>query len=228
MHALILLAGGSGTRMQNAEDKTLLILAGRPVIAHSAQTFLKTGFIDHTFIVFRDTEQKKALEGALAPLALEPQFVQGGATRQDSVFNALQALPKDCTHVYIHDAARPLVSEKALQSLHATVTKEGAAVLAKPAHDTIKRITTEGEIQKILPEDLDRKRLWIMETPQAFTMPAILEAYQSAHAKQLQFTDDVAVAKHHGIPVTLVPNPDPNPKLTVPNDLAWAECLIGQ
>ncbi|CAI8265740.1 MAG: 2-C-methyl-D-erythritol 4-phosphate cytidylyltransferase [Opitutia bacterium UBA7350] len=226
MNALILLAGGSGTRMNATDmDKTLIPLDGRAVIKHSAQTFLESGFIDHLIIVFRDIEQRKALEAALKPFGFDQQFIQGGSTRQDSVLNALKALPEQMTHVYIHDSARPLVSRNALKLLEAALAKDGAAVLAKPVSDTVKLIASPAKIEKILPEDLDRTRLWAMETPQAFAMPAILDAYQYAQAEGLHFTDDAAVASHYGLRITLVYNPDPNPKITTSDDLEWMAYL---
>ena len=224
MNALVLLAGGSGTRMGNAvADKNLAPLAGRAVIAHSAQAFKECGFIEHTCIVFRDAEQRDAINDALAHLELELQFIQGGSTRQDSVFNALQQLPAQCSHVFIHDAARPLVSTHALSLLNEVVQRDGNAILARPLNDTVKRIPAENHLQKIPLEDLDRQRLWAMETPQAFTMPDILNAYKSAQADALEFTDDAGVANHYGLPLSLVNNPQKNPKITTLEDLAWVE-----
>ena len=229
MKTLVLLAGGSGARMGDAiPDKTLAPLAGHPVIAHSAHAFQASGRVDHCIVVYRDAEQLQQLQTALASLEIKTEFVQGGSTRQASVYNALQAVSDSTSQVFIHDAARPLISPAAIQQVDTALEKHEAVVLARPVTDTIKRIPASGEIEKTSLEDLDRDRLWAMETPQAFAFPAILEAYSKAFEAGRSFTDDAAVASQWGMPLTLVSNPDPNPKVTTPQDLAWIEYLIAK
>jgi 2-C-methyl-D-erythritol 4-phosphate cytidylyltransferase len=106
--------------------------------------------------------------------------------------------------------------------------KNEAVVLARPVSDTIKRIPANGEIEEITLEDLERQRLWAMETPQAFEFAALKNAYIKANDEALNFTDDAAVASHSGIKITLIPNPKPNPKLTEVEDFAWIEHLLAQ
>ena len=229
MKTLVLLAGGSGARMGDAvPDKTLALLAGRPVILHSARAFQASGRVDHCIVVYRDAEQLEQLQRVLTPLEMKTEFVQGGPTRQASVYNALQAVSDSTSHVFIHDAARPLISPAAIQQVDNALEKNEAVVLARPVTDTIKRIPAAGELEKTSLEDLDRERLWAMETPQAFAFPAILEAYSIAFKAEHSFTDDAAVASQWGMPLTLHSNPDPNPKVTTPQDLAWIDYLIAK
>jgi 2-C-methyl-D-erythritol 4-phosphate cytidylyltransferase len=126
----------------------------------------------------------------------------------------------------IHDCARPCIHTEAIKDVYLAVQEDQAASLAHPVADTIKRIETVGVLRKITLEDLDRSRLWAMETPQAFAFKGILTAYQNVIKKKLTITDDSAAAATIGLKTTLVPNKHPNPKLTTPTDLAYIEHLL--
>jgi 2-C-methyl-D-erythritol 4-phosphate cytidylyltransferase len=203
----------------SVSDKTLALLKGKAVIAHALDAFLQSGKIQHFCVVYRDADQRLALESALAPLPANIQFIQGGDSRQQSVYNGLQALPAEASFVYIHDGARPLISSEAIQLLHTAVQNDAAAVLARPVTDTVKRIQEKDQITRTKFEDLDRNRLWAMETPQAFSYSLILDAYQTAQDKGLVLTDDTAAVSALGHEITIVSNPLPNPKITTQEDL---------
>jgi len=228
MNVAILLAAGSGQRMLGAvEDKILASLNGAPVINHSVRAFLASGFIDRFTIVYRDIEQSSALAYPLREFGdLPVDWVQGGTERQDSVRHGLLAQTHECRYVYIHDCARPLVSRNALRLLREAVKRDGAAVLAKPVTDTIKRAPAGSALRNLILEDLDRNRLWSMETPQGFYFPDILAAYEHIKRNNLNVTDDTAALAMLGKTVTLVHNPDPNPKLTTPGDFRYLEYLL--
>lgn len=218
-NAAILLAAGSGRRMQGlVADKVLAPLAGKPVFAHSVAAFLESGVADFYAIVYRDQRQMTELS-AYAPTP--SVFVRGGRERQHSVANALEALPADIGHVFIHDCARPLVRAEQLVALHKIVQIENAAVLAHRVTDTIKQHSGNGQLKTV-----DRTNLWAMETPQVFTRELITRAYAKVMDKELSITDDAAAVEllHH--PVALLENPHPNPKLTTPADLAYIEFLF--
>jgi 2-C-methyl-D-erythritol 4-phosphate cytidylyltransferase len=108
------------------------------------------------------------------------------------------------------------------------VLRDHAAVLAHPVTDTIKRIPTAEQLTQTELEDLDRSRLWAMETPQAFALPDILKAYQHVHDFGLRITDDTAAAATIGLNTTIVPNHAPNLKITTPEDLSYAAWLLQQ
>ena len=210
-------------------DKILAGVGGQPVFYHSLKAFSASGVVSHYTVVYRDDAQKAVLQkiagdASLGSLLID--WVQGGAERQDSVSRALEAQQPDCGFVYIHDCARPLVSVRALHALRDAVRHDSAAVLAHPVKDTIKRVPVGQDLRKAKLEDLDRSRLWAMETPQAFAFPLIAEAYRMVAQKRLCVTDDTAVAALLGKPVTIVPNPDPNPKITTPADLELVALLI--
>jgi 2-C-methyl-D-erythritol 4-phosphate cytidylyltransferase len=216
--AAILLAAGSGRRMAGAvADKVLAPLAGRPVFAHSAAAFITSGIADYYVVVYRDQRQMMALS-AYAPTP--SVLVRGGRERQDSVMHALAALPGDIAHVFIHDCARPLIRPDQLVALHKIVRRERAVVLAHRVTDTIKEHRGEGRLRT-----LDRSHLWAMETPQVFARELIDRAYAQVAAKKLRITDDAAAVELLGQPIALLENPQPNPKLTTPADLAYLEFL---
>jgi len=217
--AAILLAAGTGSRMQGAvADKVLAPLAGRPAFAHIAAAFMASGIADFYVVIYRDPRQMTELAAyAPTPSAL----VRGGRERQDSVMNALAALPADIAYVFIHDCARPLVRPEQLVALHKIVRRENAVVLAHRVTDTIKEHRDDAHLRT-----LDRSRLWAMETPQVFSRDLIVRAYRRVAQKNLHITDDAAAVElvHH--PIALLENPHPNPKLTTPADLAYLEFLL--
>jgi 2-C-methyl-D-erythritol 4-phosphate cytidylyltransferase len=219
--AAILLAAGSSRRMgDSVTDKILAPLGDKPVFAHTAATFVRSGVVDFFVVTYRDQAQMVALS-AYAPTPTV--FVRGGAERQDSVAAALAELPDDISHVFIHDCARPLVREEQLIALYKIVRREGAVVLAHRVTDTIKEHRGEGRLRS-----LDRSRLWATETPQVFSRDLITRAYARVAARKLTITDDAAAVETLGRSVALLENPHPNPKLTTPADLPYLEFLLSE
>ena len=223
--AAILLAAGGGTRMGGAvADKVLARLGGLPVFSRSAAAFMRSGVADLYVVVHRD--QRQMLE--LSALAPTPSLmVRGGRERQDSVLNALRALPDDIAYVFIHDCARPLVRAEQLAALHRIVRREHAVVLAHRLVDTVKEHrTTPGGGNRL--RTLDRSRLWAMETPQVFRRELISRAYALVAARGIRITDDAQAVEELGHPVALLENDSPNPKLTTPADLPYLEFLLAR
>jgi len=230
INCALLLAAGSGARMQGrVEDKILAPVQGKPVFSYSVSAFAGCDSIHSICIVYRDEAQKAKLARTLDP-SMRPEVIwtQGGKERQDSVLNGLQALPKETNHTLIHDCARPLISPEWIQKLIDTTRKDGAACLAHPVADTVKRLPAAGKLQRIALEDLQRDRLWAMETPQAFRHPDILQAYRYVINKGLKTTDDCAAAAAIGIKTTLIHNTAPNPKITTAADLDYLNWLLGK
>ena len=226
----ILLAAGSGQRMQGqVEDKILAPINGQPALVYSLKAFDRSCVINSYLIVYRDEIQKKAIEAIIATHGfshLEIQVVLGGAERQLSVMKALNAIDENCDYVFIHDCARPCITTEAIKDVYSAVQEDQAASLAHPVVDTIKRTEAAGELRKLSLEDLDRSRVWAMETPQAFAFKNILKAYRNVIKKKLTITDDTAALATIDLKTTLVPNKRPNPKLTTPSDLSYIEHLL--
>ena len=207
----------------SVEDKSRFLLGGLPVWRHSFDCFAATGRFRRCVLVYRDAPQREAMEAALPPEAFaELCWAEGGAERGDSVRAGLAAFAARGEMVAIHDAARPLVHPAAVTATLDLAESDGAAVLARPVTDTIKRLPTATALRSVELEDLDRARLWAMETPQIFRGEWLVEAY-AARAVQ---TDDAAVVGAAGYRVSLCASEHPNPKLTRPEDLAWLEFLL--
>jgi 2-C-methyl-D-erythritol 4-phosphate cytidylyltransferase len=193
-------------------------LGGRPVFAYSAAAFAASGVADLYVVVYRDRSQMTALS-AFAPTP--SLLVKGGRERQDSVMAALQVLPGDIDHVFIHDCARPLIRPEQLVALHKVVRRKKAVVLAHRVTDTIKERAATGKLRTV-----DRSRLWAMETPQVFSKALITRAYKKVRERRLVVTDDAAAVELLGHPVALLENTHSNLKLTSPQDLAYLEFLL--
>jgi len=146
----------------------------------------------------------------------------GGAERQDSVWNGLEALSAKTEIVAIHDAARPCTSEELVAATIKRAEETGAAVAAQPVTDTIK----ESADGRLVQRTLDRSRLWSVQTPQTFRVEVIRRALTEARRRKLVFTDDTAACELIGQPVRLVSRVAPNPKVTVPGDLPFVESLL--
>lgn len=204
-------------------DKLFLQLAGRPVIAHTWQKFNDAKCVDEIILVVADGRQKE-FEPLAKKFQLKKTFriVIGGAERQDSVWNGLEALSSKAEIVAIQDAARPCTSEELIAATVSAARETGAAVAAHPITDTIKE-TTDG---KFIAHTLDRSKLWSVQTPQTFRVEIIRRAIAEARKKNLIFTDDTAACELIGQPVQLVHGKTPNPKVTVPADLPFIETLL--
>lgn len=223
MHSAIIVAAGRGTRMGPDIDKLFLEVAGRPVIAHTWQRFEDAASIDEIILVVRE-----GMQPAFTELAEKFHFkkafrlVAGGAERQDSVLNGLQALGPRVVLVAIHDGARPCISDELIAATLQAARETGAAVAAQRVTDTIK----ESGDGLSITRHLDRSRLWAVQTPQSFRVEVIRRAIAVAKEKGLSLTDDTAACELIGQPVRLVAGAGPNPKVTLPADLPYIELLL--
>ncbi len=223
MTSAIIVAAGQGTRMGAGVDKLWLEVAGRPVIAHTWQRFNAAACVDEIILVVRDGMQPHFAELAEKYHFQKPfRLVAGGAERQDSVWNGLEALSPETEIVAIQDAARPCTSEDLIAATIQAARETGAAVAAQPVTDTIKE-TSDG---KVISRTVDRSKLWSVQTPQTFRVEVIRRAISSAREKKQVLTDDTAACELIGQAVRLVKSLTPNPKVTVPADLPFVESLL--
>jgi 2-C-methyl-D-erythritol 4-phosphate cytidylyltransferase len=221
MNSAILVAAGKGVRM--GADKLWLEIASRPVIAHTWKNFNDAKCVDEIILVVRDGMQEKFSGLAKKFLFQKPfRIVAGGAERQDSVWNGLEALSPTTEMVAIQDAARPCTTEELIAATIEAARETGAAVAAQQITDTIK----ESADGKTISRMLDRSKLWSVQTPQTFRVEIIRCAISTARQKNLVFTDDTAACELIGQQVQLVPSATPNPKVTVPGDLPLIETLL--
>ena len=218
-HALIV-AAGRGSRFGRPLPKQYSLLAGETVLRRTVRAFLAHPRIRSVRVAIHPDDHA-LYEAAVAGLALPPP-VHGGATRQESVRNLLEAVaagPHEI--VLIHDAARPLIGDSAIDRTIGALDRGAAgAIAALPLADTIKR-AAEG----VIGATIDRAGLWRAQTPQAFRHEAILAAHRAAAGRDL--TDDAAVAELAGIKVEVVMGDEANFKITTAEDLARAERAVG-
>ncbi len=221
--SVILVAAGHGARFGDNLPKQYHTIHGKTVLQHTIERFLEHPALTHIQVVIADGFQdiyKTATAGL--PKLLPP--VLGGATRQDSVYNALQSLIlKDDDIILIHDAARPCVSIDAVHEMLDVLKTEKAASLATPVTDTLRKSTGKSTDKK-LSDVVDRTDMYAMQTPQGFHFGIIKEAHDKF--KGQNFTDDTALVTEMGVPVHIVDSSRDNIKITLPEDLKLAEKLM--
>jgi 2-C-methyl-D-erythritol 4-phosphate cytidylyltransferase len=223
MNAAIIVAAGRGARMGPGVDKLFLEVAGRPVVAHTLQRFGEAGCIDELVVVVREEMLSEFGDLVKALQLRKPhRVVAGGEQRQDSVWNGLQAVSPQTEIVAIQDGARPCTPAEVIALTIAAARETGAAVAAQRVTDTIK----ESEDGRSIARHLDRSRLWSVQTPQTFRVEVIRRALAAVRQKGLTVTDDTAACELIGQPVRLVETAAPNPKVTVPADLAYVGMLL--
>ena len=219
---VVLLAGGSGTRMQSEVNKILLPLAGRSCIAHSAEAF--RGFADGMVIVCRKEEYQiisQEVSGLKLPFPL--LYASGGMTRQESVAHGLDALPEgEHAIVLIHDGARCLVSGDVIRNTIESVRQFGSGIASIPVTDTIKKTDEMNQICCTVSRD----DLRAVQTPQGFWLDEIRAAHSCAANDGFQGTDDASLMEHAGFHVHLSAGSRQNLKLTTREDLKMAEALM--
>jgi 2-C-methyl-D-erythritol 4-phosphate cytidylyltransferase/2-C-methyl-D-erythritol 2,4-cyclodiphosphate synthase len=221
--AVILPAAGIGARLTKQERKAWIPLAGRPLLTYALDTFRAHPAVAECILVVHpgDMERARALIAA-GPARVTEKVVLGGPERQASVWHGLQEVSAGTDIVLIHDAARPFLSPALISATIAAAARYGAAVVARPIADTLKRATPQGEVAATLP----REAVWGAQTPQGFRLSVALDLFARAHQEGWQGTDDVQLAELAGQRVRLVPGEALNFKITHPEDLTLAERLL--
>lgn len=224
MHLLIP-AAGMGRRMGSNRNKLLLTLQGRPLLGWTLLAIQAAQRINWIGIIGQpqDFEEWRSLLSELAitkPVVLIP----GGATRQESVFNGLQALPPEAERVLIHDGARCLASPDLLDRCADALQDYPGLIAAVPVKDTIKVVDAAG----LVSNTPDRSHLWAAQTPQGFWVQKLKACHLEGRQRGWEVTDDAALFEKFEFPVHIVPGEESNLKITTPTDLAIAELILRQ
>lgn len=225
----IIVAGGSGERFGDPRGKQLVELCGLPIMAWSILALDRAPSVGHLVVVCPSARLDEVRSDVLAGLVLrcEVSLALAGATRQDSVFSGLVAMPPDYQLVAIHDGARPLVEVDAIERCIAAVRDDAqlaGAILASRAIDTLKLVDATGRIMATP----DRSNYWCAQTPQVFRTQAIMAAHKAAVWDDFEGTDDASLVEHRGGRVRVVESSRDNIKITVPEDLALAEATLAR
>jgi 2-C-methyl-D-erythritol 4-phosphate cytidylyltransferase len=229
MHLLIP-AAGSGKRMGAAVNKLLLPLLGQPILTWTLQAADRARSIEWIGILSQPGDWP-AIEQILASieLATPVQLLQGGATRQESVYRGVEYLYGRGTveRVLIHDGARCLATPELFDRCSAALEQVDGLIAAIPVKDTIK-VTETGPKGIQIQSTPERSRLWAAQTPQGFRLSLLWQAHREALAQGWQVTDDAALFEKLGWPVYIVEGEESNLKLTTPWDLVLAEQILQQ
>jgi 2-C-methyl-D-erythritol 4-phosphate cytidylyltransferase len=227
---VILPAAGLGTRMSStaAAPKQFLELKGLPILLHSLLAFLAVPRVTEIYVSVRAPEQARVAELiGQHGLSGRVHVVTGGDARQDSVANALAALPSrsDDDIVLVHDAVRPLIDAQTIERTIAAIEKHGAAIVATPAIDTIKQVERTADGALIIAT-IPREIIVHAQTPQGARIALLRRAFAEAASDEFLGTDESSLLERANIPVYVVPGTFRNLKVTQPGDLEIAEFYL--
>jgi len=220
---LLIPAAGMGRRMGSERNKLLLTLRSRPLITWTLLAAEASRSISWIGIIAQPIDWSE-LKEILATLSFtkQVQLIEGGTTRQESVYNGLRALPPEAKQVLIHDGARCLATPDLLDRCAEAILHCSGLIAAVAVKDTIKVVDQTGLIQNTP----DRRQLWAAQTPQAFDVQLLKQCHAKGRAQGWEVTDDAALFEKCGLPVRIVQGEETNLKLTTPVDLAIAEFIL--
>lgn len=221
--AALVLGAGRGARLGGAVPKAFVALCGRTLLERSLAILAEIDEIDvvQPVLAEADLDRVNVQDLDFGERIANP--VPGGVERQDSVAAGLAALPGDVELIAVHDAARCLVAPDDVRRVLAEARRYGAALLAVPARDTIKRVRG-GEVI----ETPERSTCWVAQTPQVFHAGLLVEALEKARHEGRLGTDDAELVERLGVTVRIVEGRASNIKITLPEDLRLAEMLLGE
>jgi 2-C-methyl-D-erythritol 4-phosphate cytidylyltransferase len=219
---VVIVAGGSGTRVGGEEPKQFRWVAGKPMLLHSVQTFMARPDVVAVVCVL-----PPRYAGDPPPWLFQCDVDRlmvsvGGRTRSESVANGLDDLPDDAEIVLVHDAARPLVGTATIDRVIEAVRGGTSAIAALPVVDTLKEVGEDGAIRRTI----DRAQLWRAQTPQGFPRRVLVDAHRRARAEHVTATDDAALLERLGIPIRVVHGSERALKVTAPGDFARVDALF--
>jgi 2-C-methyl-D-erythritol 4-phosphate cytidylyltransferase len=215
----IIVAGGSGSRMQSAIPKQFMPLNGVPVLMHTMLAFYNSNAKPNLIVVLPQAYHNhwtKLCE--MHDLNIPYQLVAGGDTRFHSVKNGLDLIPYNGATIAVQDAVRPLTSKEIIDESYQYATTNGNAVVAVKSRDSV-RLSQDG-----VSIALNRDEVYLVQTPQTFQSVQLKDAYHQPY--NANFTDDASVVEATGIQINLIEGSYQNIKITFPEDIAIAELLM--
>ena len=225
MSVIVLIpAAGMGRRMGAAVNKQYLLLADRPILAHTLSLFDSHPLIDHIFVISPASEIPFCRAEVVTFYGFRKvrRIVAGGTERQDSVANGLiAAAPAPDDIVLVHDGVRPFFPPELIPEIIATAARVGGCVVGVPVKETVK-VVSGGRIQATP----DRRQLWLAQTPQAFPGEVLCSAYATAQRDGFRGTDDASLVERCGRPVAMLTGSERNIKITTPEDLLLARAFL--
>ena len=220
MHVLIP-AAGSGSRMKAGKNKLLIELEGESLIYWTIKAVFSSSLISWVGIIGQPNDKKELLN-SVKDFSSKVKWIDGGETRQESVFNGLNSLPYNAEKVLIHDGARCLIETNLINKCALELDKSDAIILATKVTDTIKIVDNKGYIQKTP----NRQNLWAAQTPQGFLVKRLRKAHEMAIEKNWKVTDDASLFEMLNWEVKIIEGNSSNIKITSPLDLKIAKLFL--
>jgi 2-C-methyl-D-erythritol 4-phosphate cytidylyltransferase len=222
---LLIPAAGMGRRMGSDRNKLLLTLLGKPLLAWTLLAAEASEIIQWIGIMGQLTDFPD-FQDILRDLNLTKpvQLIEGGSTRQESVYNGLQALPQEAQNVLIHDGARCLATPELFDRCGEALGTCQGFIAAIPVKDTIKIVDDQG----LILDTPDRSGLWAAQTPQGFNVNLLKQCHEKGKNLGWEVTDDAALLEKCQLPVKIVQGEETNLKVTTPVDMAIAEFILRQ
>ena len=214
--AVLIPAGGIGARLGHRTPKQFLPLGREPILAATLRHFRRHPRVGAVVVAVPAAHVERARR-TLGRGGAALKVVVGGATRQDSVWLALQAAPASAAVLLVHDAVRPFLTRGLIDALIDAAERDGAAICGLPIAETVKRVR-DGLVERTL----DREGLWSVQTPQAFQAAVLREAHDKARRDGFVGTDEAMLVERLGHPVRMVPGSADNVKITTADDLRRA------
>ncbi|WP_153732637.1 2-C-methyl-D-erythritol 4-phosphate cytidylyltransferase [Sporosarcina obsidiansis] len=220
-YTVMIPAAGSGKRMGAGQNKLFLEIGGQSILYHTIGVFQDDPYCNEIILAVRPDEQP-IIQGILEQHGGSKTitFVEGGDERQNSVAACIEAYKGDGI-VLVHDAARPFIDLSLIRELVHTAHEKGAAIAAVRAKDTIKIVENS-----MVKQTLNRERLWMIQTPQAFRYELLKEASEAAIQDNFLGTDESMLVERLGHSVQIVESSYDNVKMTTQEDLALGEILL--
>lgn len=216
MNGVVIVAAGTGSRMNMGINKQFIKLEGKEIIAYTIEKFYNNSNIEDIVVVVKEDESEFFKKEILDKYNFKNiKIAYGGKERQDSVYNGLKLLDKKCHVVLIHDGARPFVSDKIIDNCIEEAKNHKAVVVGVPVKDTIKVIDKD----KYIVDTPNRSVLWAVQTPQTFDYNILIDAYKDAFKNGFYGTDDAMLVERIGYKVKMVEGSYNNIKITTQEDL---------
>lgn len=223
MNGVVIVAAGTGSRMNMGINKQFIKLEGKEIIAYTIEKFYNNSNIEDIVVVIKEDESEFFKKEILDKYNFKNiKIAYGGKERQDSVYNGLKSLDKKCDVVLIHDGARPFVSDKIIDNCIEEVKEHKAIVVGVPVKDTIKVIDND----KNIVDTPNRSVLWAVQTPQTFDYNILIDAYKDAFKSGFYGTDDAMLVERIGYKVKMVEGSYNNIKITTQEDLSVGSQIL--
>ncbi|MFP3927480.1 MAG: 2-C-methyl-D-erythritol 4-phosphate cytidylyltransferase [Desulfobacteraceae bacterium] len=219
-------AAGFGLRMGSPRPKQFLELAGRPILAMTLDAFQSCPAVGRLVLVVPGQAVDYCRRHIVERYGLSKvsRVVPGGARRQDSVRMGVEACPEPCRVIVVHDGVRPLVRPGLIERVTSAAAEQPAVITALPVRDTVKEVDEDG---RLVVGTLERSRLRLVQTPQAFDAGVLREVHMRAHEQAWEeASDDAQMLERAGFPVAVMEGDEDNIKVTTPGDLALARFLL--